>query len=227
MRGRAFEVVCDRDLGFTIGQDAGDRAIFAGMIEATANVLCKDERQRHQLAGLTRGVPVDGALVACALQGECGVFTEAGFERGINTAGDVCRLAAQFHDDAESPRLVARLLQGAAHRILRIDATLRGHLAGDDDAVACCHHLDGCACALVEEQNIVKDRVSDQVAQFVWVADTHGFSGSNSHFLAPTVWRWGLRNGTPSGMPCGEECVGQERALRSRSIMSSPGVEPE
>lgn len=168
--------------------------------------------------GLDRGVTEDGALVTCSLEGEFGVVTEPCFERSGDSCVDVWGLAACPDENEELPRHITRLHQRVTHRLTNTRTNLRSDLASHNDPAARCHHFYCNAGSRILVEDIVKDRVSDQITELIGMADTHGLSSlrnrhthslskESGHRKVPTHLgqahenQRGVRSGLAAGAP--------------------------
>src|ERR1035437_1804730 len=182
------------DLSLRVRTEPGDALHVAVLGELRGEPVRKEDRQRHSLGRLVRGVSEHEPLIASPLRG-------AG--RSLDGAPDLPRLQGDQLPDGHAVGVegLARIrVPDAADHVSRdcrgIYRGRRGDLAGEDDVASLAENLAGDAGVPVTREMRVEDRVRDEVADLVRVALGNGLrcedklarrSGTNAH-VPPSHW---------------------------------------
>ena len=175
--------VLDGDLGLAVGPQVRQLARPPHLRQPARHAVSQRDRQRHQLGRFTAGEPEHHPLVA-GTELECRRGIIADLQRGIDTLGDVGRLALDRHERAA--RLVVETVVGArvadipdrlAHDDLEIDVGMRRDLAQHEDEAGRRRRLARDAGFRILADDGVQDGVRDLVAHLVGMTLGHGLRG--------------------------------------------------
>ena len=177
--GGLAALVGHRDLRLAVGAEPRERARPAVLCEAARQRVREQDRQRHPLRRLRRGVAEDDALVARALL--------ADQVRGrIHAAADLPALPGDVLQDVDAVGVerglrvvVAQLAHGLAHEGQVVERGDGADLTGQDHDARLAEHLAGDPAPAVQLEIGVEDRVGDVVADLVRVALRHRLGGEN------------------------------------------------
>ncbi len=163
-------LVEDRHLGLAVGAEEIDCPGLAILGEPPRELVCKQDRQRHQLVGLVGRVPEHDALVSCPL-------VAALARRGRHALGNLGGLLGDDGDQLQCR--VAEGLGGIAvadflHRLpydrVEVEGGRARDLSREDDRVALAQRLACDAALRIGLQTGVEHRVRDVVAHLVRMA---------------------------------------------------------
>ena len=173
-------VVFDSDLRLCIRAKPLDFALFTEFLDFGHELVGEADRERHQFLGVVASVTEHHALVASTLF--CCVLAFGCL--GVNALGDIRRLLV--HSDEHGAALVIELqvwvhvadvLDGVAGNFLKINNSLGGEFATDDDE-ACVYERFACDTAVrVLGEAGVEDGVGNLVGDLVRVAFRNRFGG--------------------------------------------------
>ncbi len=161
-------VVFDCDLGFAIGPEVRKGAVLADFGEALAELVRQENWRRHVVRVFVARITEHHALIARA----AGVDAHRDVTRLLVDAGDDC---AGVGVEAVERIVIADRGDHTANQRLKINVSLSGDLAGDDDQAGRRQRLASHTAVGIFFYAGVENRIGDLIGDLVRVTLGHRF----------------------------------------------------
>ena len=177
LRAVLVDLVANRHLRLAVRAQVRHQARLAHLGHALADLVREQDRQRHQLGGLVRGVSEHHPLVARALTVKRVFVAVLCLVGLVHPARDVGRLlvdrgdhAAGLGVEAELGARVADLRDLRPHQFGDVDVGVGRDLAGDDHEPGSYHRLASDPSHGIAGEHGIEHRVGDRVGDLVRMA---------------------------------------------------------